>query len=131
MRIFNRRYLDFVAHKKAVTSVSYSNQQNGLFASASLDCTVKIWDGYAAPIDDSDSKNNNMIMPNLLMEKNVKNSTGELFCCKFADDIDYSVAVGGSKNSLFIWELEENVNFCSRYGLKYEESSKTQVIILR
>lgn len=66
-------------------------------------------------------------MPNLLMEKFVKNSTGELFCCKFADDLDYSVAVGGSKNSLFIWELEENVNFCNRYGLKYNEVPKVNL----
>jgi hypothetical protein len=44
-----------------------------------------------------------------------------LFTCKFADDVDYTLAVGGSKGELFIWQLEESPVFCNRYGLKWEE----------
>ena len=34
--------------------------------------------------------------------------------------MDYTIAVGGSKGELFIWQLEENPNFCNRYGLNFE-----------
>jgi len=117
MRNF-QRVLNFQAHKKATTSVTFSNQQQGLFATSSLDCHVKVWDGVNTTVD---SGNNDIITPDLLMEKFVKKSTGELFVCKFADDLDYTIATGGAKSSLFIWELEESQQFCHRYGLKYEE----------
>ena len=62
-------------------------------------------------------------MPNLIMEKFVKKSVGELFTVKFAEDCDNTIAVGGSKGELFIWQLEESPIFCSKYNLKYEEES--------
>ena len=34
--------------------------------------------------------------------------------------MDYTIAVGGSRGELFIWQLEENPNFCERYGLNFE-----------
>jgi len=34
--------------------------------------------------------------------------------------MDYTIAVGGSRGELFIWQLEENPNFCERYGLTFE-----------
>ncbi len=34
--------------------------------------------------------------------------------------MDYTLAIGGSKGELMIWQLEENPNFCERYGLKFE-----------
>jgi hypothetical protein len=40
---------------------------------------------------------------------------------KFSEDLDYTVAVGGSKGELFIWQLDENPVFCNRYGIKFEE----------
>ena len=95
------------AHKKATTSVSYSNQRSNLFATCSLDSHVKIWD----------SENTNE--PKLLAEKFLKKTTGELFCAKFADDIDFTLAIGGSKGELLIWQLEESKTFCDRFGLKW------------
>jgi hypothetical protein len=44
-----------------------------------------------------------------------------LFSAKFSDDVDYTIACGGSKGELFIWQLEENPIFCNRYGIKFEE----------
>jgi hypothetical protein len=46
---------------------------------------------------------------------------GELFNCSFSNDISNTIAAGGSKGELFIWQLEENKEFCNRYGLKHEE----------
>ena len=49
----------------------------------------------------------------------LKKSTGELFVSKFAEDMDYTIAVGGSRGELFIWQLEEQPGFCERYGLDF------------
>jgi len=107
--------LDFTAHKKAATSVTFSSKHNGLFSSVSLDGYVKVWDAEKIV------EENNTIMPGLLMEKFLKQTTGELFTCAFSPDSDNTLAAGGSKGELFIWQLEENPAFCSRYGIKYQE----------
>ena len=60
---------DFKAHKKAATNVSFSFKHNGLFSSVSLDGYVKIWDGEKL------IEENNCVMPSLLMEKYLKQST--------------------------------------------------------
>jgi periodic tryptophan protein 1 len=107
--------VSYQAHKKAATSVSFSNKQEFLFSSVSLDSHVKVWDSrYPKASGDS-------VVPELICEKFVKKTTGELFCAKFSDDTDYTLAVGGSKGELFIWQLEENPVFCSKYNLKWEE----------
>lgn len=100
----------YQAHKKAATSISYSSQKEGLFVSCSIDCHVKVWDSISA---------SKTAEPLLLAEKFLKRSTGELFCSKFAEDLDYTVAVGGSKGELLIWQLEQSKTFCDRYGLKW------------
>jgi periodic tryptophan protein 1 len=113
--------LNFDAHKKACTSVTFSNKQDGLFSSVGLDSHVKIWDSInTKTVDD-------MTYPTLICEKFVKKSHGELFVTKFSEDMDYTLAIGGSRGALFIWQLEENPLFCNRYGLKWEEE-KVKII---
>lgn len=109
--------LSFQAHKKEATSVSFSPQQEALFMSTGRDSRVKIWDAQNVTTDSEGNPS-----PSIIMEKFIKKSTGELFCGKFADDCDYTIAVGGSKGELFIWELEESPIFCSRFGLKFEDN---------
>ena len=65
-------------------------------------------------------------MPNLIMEKFVKKSVGELFTVKFAEDCDNTIAVGGSKGELFIWQLEESPIFCSQYGIKFNDNVESE-----
>lgn len=108
--------LSFQAHKKEATSVAFSPQQQSLFVSVGRDSRVKIWD-----MENTTTDSEGNIMPGIIMEKTVKKSIGELFCAKFADDCDYTIAVGGSKGELLIWQLEESPVFCSRYGLKYDD----------
>lgn len=96
------------AHKKAATSVSYSRHIDDLYVSTSLDCHVKVWDAQQHGKE-----------PNLISEKFLKKTTGELFCGRFSDDVEHTVAVGGSKGELFIWQLEESKTFCDRYNLKW------------
>ena len=107
---------NFEGHKKEATSISFSPQINSLFSSVGRDGRVKIWD-----YQNINSDNNGNLIPTLVLEKYIKKSTGELFTCKFADDCNYTIAIGGSKGELFIWQLEESPIFCSKYNLKYEE----------
>lgn len=62
--------LNFTAHKKEATSVSFSNKQEGLFASVSRDCTVKVWDA-----ENLNHLQDSSVSPSLIMEKFVKKTT--------------------------------------------------------
>ena len=111
----------FKAHKKEATSVSFSPQQETLFSSCGRDGRIKIWD--TKKIEKNENGEN---MPTLLLEKFIKKSTGELFTVKFAEDCNNTIAVGGSKGELFIWQLEESPIFCSEYGIKYNDNVEKQ-----
>ena len=108
---------DFKAHKKEATSVCFSNRFKSLFSSVGRDGRVKIWD--SGVIKGNDSGENEAT---LVLEKLIKKSIGELFTCKFSEDCENTIAVGGSKGELYIWQLEESPIFCSKYGLKYEDN---------
>lgn len=110
----------FKGHKKEATSASFSPQQTTLFSSCGRDGRVKLWD-----TNKINSENNGDSVPTLLLEKFIKKSTGELFSVKFADDCDNTIAVGGSKGELFIWQLEESPIFCSQYGIKFNDNVET------
>jgi WD40 repeat protein len=62
--------INFQAHKKACTSVSFSNKQEGLFSSVGLDSHVKVWDSV-----NTKPSTDNMVYPNLICEKFVKKTT--------------------------------------------------------
>ena len=105
--------VSFQGHKKEATSVSFSPQKENLFFSCGRDSRIKIWD--SANINEDKSCK-------IVLEKLVKKSTGELFCGKFAEDCDYTIAVGGSKGELYLWELTESPIFCSQFGLKFDDN---------
>lgn len=62
--------LNFPAHKKAATSVSFSYQQEGLFSSVGLDSHVKLWDS-----DNLLNGQDGTVYPSLICEKFVKKTT--------------------------------------------------------
>jgi periodic tryptophan protein 1 len=62
--------VSFQAHKKAATSVTFSNKQEGLFASVGSDSHVKIWD-VTNPITNLDKDT----APSLLCDKFIKKTT--------------------------------------------------------
>ena len=113
----------FKAHKKEATSVAFSPQKKSLFSSCGKDGRIKIYDS-----DKIVEENDGDTVPNLIMEKLVKKSVGELFTVKFAEDCDNTIAVGGSKGQLFIWQLEESPIFCSQYGIKFNDNVENQEI---
>jgi periodic tryptophan protein 1 len=61
--------LNFQAHKKAATGVTFSNKQEGLFASISSDSHVKVWDAENLNVKEDG------VYPSLVCEKFVKKST--------------------------------------------------------
>ena len=111
----------FKAHKKEATSVSFSSKQESLFSSCGRDGRVKIYDSNKIVQEE-----NGDTVPNLIMEKYIKKSVGELFTVKFSEDCDNTIAVGGSKGELFIWQLEESPVFCSQYGIKFNDNIEKQ-----
>ena len=113
--------ISFKAHKKEATSVAFSPQQKSLFASCGRDGRIKIFDYNKIEKDDDGDT-----LPNLIMEKYMKKSVGELFTVKFAEDCDNTIAAGGSKGELFIWQLEESPIFCSQYGIKFNDNIENQ-----
>ena len=113
--------ISFKAHKKEATSVAFSPQQKGLFSSCGRDGRIKIFDYNKIEKDDDGDT-----LPNLIMEKYMKKSVGELFTVKFAEDCDNTIAAGGSKGELFIWQLEESPIFCSQYGIKFNDNIVNQ-----
>ena len=112
---------NFKAHKKEATSASFSPKIPTLFSSCGRDGRVKIYDTNTIISED-----NGDTVPNIIMEKLVKKSVGELFTVKFAEDCENTIAVGGSKGELFIWQLEESPIFCSQYGIKFNDNVENQ-----
>lgn len=113
--------ISFKAHKKEATSVAFSPQQKSLFASCGRDGRIKIFD-----YNKIENNDNGDYIPNLIMEKFMKKSVGEMFTVKFAEDCNNTVAAGGSKGELFIWQLEESPLFCSQYGIKFNDNIENQ-----
>ena len=70
--------ISFKAHKKEATSVAFSPQIKSLFSSCGRDGRVKIYDYNK--IEEDDNGDN---IPNLIMEKYMKKSVGEMFTVKF------------------------------------------------
>ena len=109
----------FHAHNKEATCVNFSPKIKSLFSSVGRDGKVKLWDSNKIINDDKGDT-----IPYLILDKYIKKSTGELFTCKFADDCDNTLAIGGSKGELYIWQLESSPIFCSQYNIKYEDDFK-------
>lgn len=61
--------INFQAHKKAATGVTFSNKQEGLFASIGSDSHVKVWDA------ENVNAREDGVYPSLICEKFVKKST--------------------------------------------------------
>ena len=87
--------MSFQGHKKEATSVSFSPQKENLFFSCGRESRIKIWDSVNINEDKS---------------------------CKIVSECDYTIAVGGSKGELYLWELTESPIFCSQFDLKFDDN---------
>lgn len=93
-RNFAKPVFEFQAHQTQCTSLTICPSLPNLVATCSSDETVKVWDFNQAS------------SPQLVYEKQMK--VGELFSCEFYEDAKMTLACGGNKGTLAIWDLEEN-----------------------
>lgn len=119
------------AHKKTTTVVAPNAVVAGLFATASVDGTVKIWDmngnastdasasATAAAAASKTSKTTTTTVggsnaPKCLGERNLQ--VGHLMCMAFDASSPFVLAAGGEGGSLAIWDTLENIGVNERYG---------------
>lgn len=80
----------FEAHKESCTDLDISPKIPGMLVTCSTDKAVKIWDVSGTP---------KLVKTNL-------SYLAPVFSAKFLDDL---LAVGGEKNSLKIWKIDEKI----------------------
>ncbi|CAK4079665.1 unnamed protein product [Aphanomyces euteiches] len=82
----------FQAHDTAVSAISFSAAIPGLFATASTDKHVKIWDLQGTPV--------------CVASKDMQ--VGELLTMQFYRDSPFLLGVGGTGGVLALWDTSEN-----------------------
>ena len=103
----------FQAHDKTTSSISFSHGVPGLFASCSVDKTVKLWDVGSiqrTPPGVQGKKNTSGVAveglePHLVMYKSM--NVGKLFALQYYTDDPFVLATAGDKGSVAVWECDE------------------------
>lgn len=97
----------FRAHDKAVSSLQFSAQVDGLLATASVDKTVKVWDTHSL-LDAGDAG------PQCVAYKTM--NVGKLLAMQFNADDPFLLAAAGDKGMVAIWESDENEHIRSHFA---------------
>lgn len=121
-------YLLFQAHDQTVSAIHFSSSVKGMFATASVDETVKVWD--VSSLEDSDprdlisaatnvtgiskksskshnsSSQQNSVFPKCIAYKTL--NVGKLFSLRFSQDDPFTLAAAGDEGKVAIWESDEN-----------------------
>ncbi|CAA0816714.1 Transducin/WD40 repeat-like superfamily protein [Striga hermonthica] len=96
------------AHDKAVCTIAYNISVPNLLATGSEDKMVKLWDLSN--------------QPTCIASKNPK--AGAVFSVSFSEDCPLTLAIGGSKGKLQVWDLLTDAEIARRYG-KYANKAKS------
>ena len=95
------------AHQKAASCVSLNSLVPTLFATGSVDETVKIWDTSRSTT------------PECIASRNL--DVGKLFAMQFDQSSPFVLAAGGDGGALAIWDVMENIEVNARYANKAQE----------
>lgn len=87
----------FQAHDETTSSISFSNSVPGMFATASIDKSVKIWDALKSSQDGS--------IPKLVAYKTL--NVGKLFAMSYYTSDPFTLAAGGDAGMVYVWESDE------------------------
>ncbi|EYU20577.1 hypothetical protein ABFS82_08G084500 [Erythranthe guttata] len=96
------------AHDKAVCTIVYNSLVPNLLATGSEDKMVKLWD-----LSDQ--------QPSCIASKNPK--AGAVFSISFSQDSPFTLAIGGAKGKLQLWDTLSDPDIAKRYG-KYANRPK-------
>lgn len=94
--------LSFQAHEKTVSGISFSWNVPGLFATASVDKSIKLWD-----FTDMNTR------PDVVASKEM--AVGDLYNVEFYQDAPFLLATAGSSGVLALWDVSENANVERRF----------------
>ncbi|PIN14571.1 WD40 repeat-containing protein [Handroanthus impetiginosus] len=98
------------AHDKAVCTIAYNSSIPNLLATGSMDKMVKLWDLSN--------------QPSCIASKNPKAACcGAVFFISFSEDCPFTLAIGGSKGKLQVWDLLSEADVARRYG-RYVNQAK-------
>ena len=123
----------FQAHDKTTSSISFSSGVSGLFASASIDKTVKLWDvsNIQKTVFESGGKKAPTgvavegLEPHLVMYKTM--NVGKLFTLQYYSDDPFVLATAGDKGSVAVWECDEAENVKNHFKDRIVGSSNSGV----
>lgn len=88
------------AHDKAVCAIAYNRLAPNLLATGSMDKMVKLWDLSNAP--------------SCIASNNPK--AGAVFSISFSEDCPFTLAIGGSKGKLQMWDTLSDAEVSRRFG---------------
>ncbi len=98
------------AHKKAASNISFNLAIPSLFATSSVDKTIKVWDCAGGSI---------LGEPDCLVTRDL--GVGSLYTMSFDRSSPFIIAAGGDAGCLAIWDSMENVTINERYGKAAEK----------
>ena len=116
VRVTDRLCRSFQAHDETVSSISFSSTVAGMLATASIDKTVKIWDVH----NHNNTKDNNQIIKSNQHNNDINDimnephcvayktmNVGKLFALEYYISEGFTLACGGDKGMVAIWESDE------------------------
>jgi periodic tryptophan protein 1 len=106
----------FVAHDKTCTSISFSDKIPGFMCTASVDGTVKVWDSQ--PLHKGEINE-----PLVVAYKSM--SVGRLFTMQCYGSSPFTLAAGGDKGMLAVWNSDETAAIATHFHGRVVDSVQT------
>jgi WD40 repeat protein len=106
----------FVAHDKTCTSISFSDKIPGFLCTASVDGTVKVWD--CLPLHKGEINE-----PLVVAYKTM--SVGRLFTMQCYGSSPFTLAAGGDKGMLAVWNSDETAAIAAQFHGRVVDSVAT------
>jgi WD40 repeat protein len=103
----------FQAHDQTTSSISFCPTIPGMFATSSVDKSIKVWDARNTAATG---------VPHLVAYKTM--NVGKLFAMQFSHDVPYLMVSGGDDGCVAIWESDEMAHI-KNYFASRENSGST------
>eukprot|EP00128_Syssomonas_multiformis_P017046 Colp12_sorted_trinity150504_noHs@36386 len=104
-RVTDKPVFMLSAHDKATSCLALSHHVPGLLVTGSADKSVKVWDIAGGK-------------PEFVIGRELGH--GAIYSLSFSPDAPFTVAVGGSKGKLKVYNIAENVGVAKRFESRYQ-----------